>query len=250
MPSARTPPARLGPGCAPPTPTRRRMARHPRRRWRSATWRRQPAARPTSPPTAQRCPIRAARSPASRPRPQPPRPTSPPHTRPVGPPPRPPPTRPAGPPPRPPHTRPAGPPPRPPPTRPSRLAPRDPPRAGTGGARRHGAAGCSSHLQAARGAIAEQGRPTYPARRPRPVAVPDPRLRASVLFVTAADAWGRHGSRRIATMFSGITRPGRFGQAGRDKRPAGLWLRRCRRLGAVAGRRGVTVTRSPALVLL
>jgi len=55
---------------------------------------------------------------------------------------------------------------------------------------------------------------------------------------------------RTATVFSGITRPGRFGQAGRDKRPAGLWLRRCRRLGAVAGRRGVTVTRSPALVLL
>ena len=80
MPSARTPPARPGSGCAPPTPTRRRMARHPRRRWRSATWRRQPAARPRSPPTAQRCPTRAARSPASRPRPQPTRPAAPPHT--------------------------------------------------------------------------------------------------------------------------------------------------------------------------
>ena len=52
-------------GCAPPTPTRRRMARQPIRRWRSATWRRQPAAQPRSPPTAQRCPTRAARSPAS-----------------------------------------------------------------------------------------------------------------------------------------------------------------------------------------
>ena len=211
---------------------------HPRRRWRSATWRRQPAARPRSPPTAQRCPTRAARSPAPRPRPQPTRPASTPHTPPGS------------------HRR------TPPPTRPALLlapathqtqpvSPRDPPRAGTGGARRHGAAGCSSHLQAARRGITERGRPTYPARRPRPLAVPDPRLRR---LGPVRDRRRRVGqaweARRIATMFSGITRPGRFSQAGRDKRPPGLWPRRCRRLGAVAGRRGVTVTRSPALVLL
>ena len=40
---------------------------------------------------------------------------------------------------------------------------------------------------------------------------------------------------RTATVFSGITRPGRFGPAGRDKRPAGLWLRRCRRLALSLG---------------
>ena len=68
-------PAAVGGGTA--YAPRRRMARHPRRRWRSATWRRQPAARPRSPPTAQRTPHPGTDSPASRPRPPPTRPADP-----------------------------------------------------------------------------------------------------------------------------------------------------------------------------
>jgi hypothetical protein len=56
-------------------------------------------------------------------------------------------------------------------------------------------------------------------------------------------------TRRTATMFCGISRPDRSGQAGRDQHPAWLWVRRCGRLGeAVQEARRFSTGAHPFLV--